>query len=222
MTLRGVILDIDGTLIDSNGAHAQAWVDALAEHGYQVSPERVRRLIGMGGDKLLPEVTGLAKDTPQGRQISRRRSEIFMERYLPHIRPLPGTRALLQRLQDEGLALAVATSAQQAEVEGLLAAAHVADLLPTRTTSNDARNSKPDPDIVEVALQRLGESAGDALMIGDTPYDVEAAQRAGLPIIALRSGGWQDADLRGAAAVYEDPADLLAHFDTSPLRDGKE
>lgn len=219
--IRGVLLDIDGTLIDSNDAHARAWVDALAEHNYTVSLEHVRRLIGKGGDKVLPEVTGLQKDSPEGQQISQRRSEIFKTRYLPDIRPLSGTRDLLQHILDRGLALVVATSAQGDEAEALLQAAGVADLIEMRTTSSDARHSKPDPDIVDAALQRLGEPAQAALMIGDTPYDVQAAGRAGVPIIALRSGGWDDSDLVGALAIYDDPADLLAHYDASPLRNGR-
>jgi HAD superfamily hydrolase (TIGR01509 family) len=221
MTLKGVILDIDGTLIDSNDAHARAWVDALAERGYQASLEQVRRMIGMGGDKVLPKITGLAKESPEGEAISRRRAEIFRSRYLPGIRPLPGVRDLLQHIHDRGLALVVATSAKQDEVEALLHVAGVNDLVGARTTSSDAKHSKPDPDIVEVALDRLGEPSQAAIMLGDTPYDVQAAQRAGVPIIAFRSGGWEDADLAGAVAVYQDPADLLRHYDESPLHNGQ-
>jgi HAD superfamily hydrolase (TIGR01509 family) len=221
MKLKGVILDIDGTLIDSNDAHARAWVDALAERGYQTSLEHVRRMIGMGGDKVLPEITGLAKESPEGAEISRRRAEIFRSRYLPGIRPLPGVRDLLQHMHDRGLALVVATSAKQDEAESLLHVAGVNDLVGERTTSSDAKHSKPDPDIVEVALDRLGEPLQAVIMLGDTPYDVQAALRAGVPIIAFRSGGWADADLAGAVAVYQDPADLLRHYDESPLRNGR-
>ncbi len=215
---KAVILDIDGTLIDSNGAHARAWVDALAEHGYQVPLDRVRRLIGMGGDKVLPELTGLEKDSPEGQAISQRRTEIFRERYLPHVEPLPGTRELLRRLRADGLELGVATSAKQDEVEALLRVAQVDNLVQARATSTDVDRSKPDPDIVQAALGRLDEPPQETIMVGDTPYDVQAAGRAGVPIVAFRSGGWSDGDLRGAAAIYDDPADLLAHYDQSPLK----
>lgn len=217
MVLRGVILDIDGTLIDSNTAHARAWVDALAEHGYQVSLERVHRLIGKGGDKVLPELTGLQQGSPQGQQISERRTQIFKERYLPSVRGLPGAHELLQHMRGAGLQLTVATSAKQDEVESLLKIVGANDLVAQRTTSGDVDHSKPDPDIVQVALDRLAAQPAQAVMIGDTPWDVQAANQAAVPIIALRSGGWSDSDLRGAAAIYDDPADLLAHYQESPL-----
>lgn len=215
--LHGVILDIDGTLIDSNDAHAQAWVDALVEAGIEVPFERVRPLIGMGADNLLPEVSGIEKDTPEGKQISQRRSAIFKERYLQQIQAFPQTRALLQHMRDNGLRLVIATSAQPDELDQLLAIAGVADLIEQQTSSGDAKNSKPDPDIVQVALQRLGCAPGEALMLGDTPYDVEAAGKAGVATIALRCGGHNDETLEGAIARYNDPADLLAHYDQSPL-----
>lgn len=220
MTPKAVILDIDGTLIDSNGAHADAWVDALAEHGYAVDCDRVRRLIGMGGDKVLPELTGLEQDSHEGQQISQRRSNIFRERYLPKVQPLPGTRDLLQRIRAEGLELGVATSAKGDEVEALLRTARVNDLVKARTTSSDVSRSKPDPDIVQAALDLMEQSPSATVMLGDTPYDVQAAGRAGVAIVAFRSGGWSDGDLQGAVAIYDDPADLLAHYDESPLKNG--
>src|SRR5215216_3989984 len=108
-SVKGVILDVDGTLVDSNDAHAHAWVEALAEFGIQVEFEKVRSLIGMGGDKLLPEVSGISEETPEGKQISKRRSEIFKERYLPNIKPFPKTKELLRRMRDDGLKLVVAS-----------------------------------------------------------------------------------------------------------------
>jgi len=110
-TVRGVILDVDGTLVDSNDAHARAWVEALKEGGFDVPFDRVRRLIGMGGDKLLPEVTGLQEDHPRAKPIGERRGQIFKTKYLPSLRPFPGTRDLLLRMRGEGLKLAVASSA---------------------------------------------------------------------------------------------------------------
>jgi HAD superfamily hydrolase (TIGR01509 family) len=210
-----VILDVDGTLVDSNGAHARAWVDAFAEHGITVALEQVRRAIGMGGDKLMPAVAGIEEDSPEGKQVSKRRGEIFKARFLPTLRAFPRVRELLQRFSNDGFTLAVASSAQQDELAPVLKIAGVDDLIVTTTSSDDAENSKPDPDIVQAALKRTGCHPGSAIMVGDTPYDVEAALRAGIRIVGLESGGWRSADLRGAAEVYADPADLLARYETS-------
>ena len=214
----GLVLDIDGTLVDSNDAHAQAWVAALAEAGFEVPFAKVRPLIGMGGDKLLPRVAGLSKDDPRGKHISERRGEIFRERHLPGLRAFPRARDLLLRARHEGWELAIATSAADEEVQPLLERAGVADLVPKRTSSDDADRSKPDPDIVQAALARLGLPPSSVVMLGDTPYDVEAAARAGVRCVAVRCGGWDDAALSKAVAVYDDAADLLARFDDSPLR----
>jgi HAD superfamily hydrolase (TIGR01509 family) len=217
MPVKGVIFDVDGTLVDSNDAHTRAWVDVLAEFGYQVPYERVRPLIGMGGDKVLPILTGVSADDLQGKRITERREEIFAERYLPHVRPLPGARDLLVRLRKEGLRLAVASSSKEEMLKKLLALVGAEDLLEAKTSSDDAENSKPDPDIVQAALRRLGEPADSVVMVGDTPYDIEAATRAGLKTIAFRCGGWKDTDLRGAFEIYDGPADLLQHLDQSIL-----
>ncbi|CAN5814298.1 MAG: HAD family hydrolase [Gemmatimonadetes bacterium] len=215
--LRAVILDVDGTLIDSNAAHARAYVDAGKELGYDIDFEKVRRLIGMGGDKLLPEAVGFEEDSEEGERITERKKEIFREQYLPKLKPTPGARRLLHRLRDDAIKLVVATSAKKDEMKGLLEQAEIGDLIQDATSASDAEESKPDPDIVEAALEQTGFPADQVVMIGDTPYDVEAATRAGVRIIGVRSGGWGDADLDGAIAVYEDPADLLEHYDDSPL-----
>lgn len=215
---RGMILDVDGTLVLSNDAHAHAWVEALAEYGYQVDYERVLKLIGMGGDKLLPLVApGQSTDEGMGKQIAQARQRIFLERYAPHLQPAPGARELLEHMKECGLQLVIASSAKQKELGVLLKAAHVEDLVPEATTKDDVEESKPAPDAVEVALKKLGMRADEALMLGDTPYDVESAGRAGVGTIAMRCGGWDDAGLHRAIAIYDDPADLLAHYDSSPL-----
>lgn len=214
---RGVLIDIDGTLLDSNDAHAQAWVEALHEHGRAVPFERVRPLIGMGGDKVTPELTGLDEDDEAAQPILEAKKRHFA-RLLPGLRPFPGARALLQRLRDDGRTLVIATSAGGDEAGRLLAQAGVADLVDEETSKGDVERSKPDPDVVRAALRKGGLRAGDVVMLGDTPYDVEAAARAGVTTIALRCGGWwDDAALGGAAAIYDDPAALLAGLDASPL-----
>jgi HAD superfamily hydrolase (TIGR01509 family) len=214
--IRAVLLDVDGTLIYSNDAHAQAYVDAGRDLGVEMDFEEVRRRIGMGGDKLLPEVTGIEEESEEGRRITARKKEIFAE-LLPALEPAPGARELLERLRDEGVKLVVATSANKDEMKDILEQAGVADLIQEATSASDAEESKPDPDIVQAALEQAGVPAEEVVMLGDTPYDVAAATRAGVRIIGVRTGGWGDDDLRGAVAVYDHPADLLAHYEESPL-----
>lgn len=215
--LQAVLLDIDGTLVDSNDAHARAWVGALESGGYVVPFDAVRPLIGKGGDKLIPELTGLDPGSDEAQRMSATRHELFTQRELPALRPTPGARALLERMRDAGLRLVVATSAQADEVTALLAVAGVGDLIQAASSSDDADNSKPDPDIIQAALRKAACHPSRCVMLGDTPYDVEAATRARVPTIALRCGGWSAAALRGAAAVYDDPASLLARWEESPL-----
>lgn len=213
----GVLLDVDGTRVDSNDAHAHAWVRVLAEAGVRVEFAAVHRLIGKGGDKLLPEVSGIDADSPNGKRISDRRGEIFRTEYLLTLRPFPGEKELLARMAKEGLELAVASSAKKHELGGLLRVCGADEFVKASTSSDDAENSKPDPDIVHAALGRLGHPSGRVILLGDTPYDVEAATKAGVRVVALRCGGWGDADLAGAVRVYDDPADLLTRFDESPF-----
>ncbi len=210
-----MIFDVDGTLVDSNDAHARAWVQAFAERGITVAYEPVRRAIGMGGDKLMPRVSGIEEDSAQGKAIAERRADIFRKKFLPTLQPFPRTRELVARLKDDGCALAVASSAKEDELYPLLEIAQVADLIPTRTSSDDAENSKPDPDIVSAALKRTGCPADGTVMVGDTPYDIEAGSRAGLRVVAFGCGGWRREDLGGAVAFYRDPADLLEHYKQS-------
>jgi len=212
-----VIFDVDGTLVDSNDQHARAWVEALAEYGYKVPFEQVRPLIGMGGDKVLPILTGLSADEAKARKIAERRDAIFADRYLPQVRPLPGARDLLLRLKADGLKLAVASSSAKDLLKRLLNIVGAPDVFEKTASGDDAEDSKPDPDIVHAALKSLGEAPDGVAMIGDTPYDVEAALRAKVTPIALRSGGWKDDDLKGAVEIYDGPQELLQHLDDSAV-----
>lgn len=206
-----VIFDVDGTLIDSNAAHAETWAQALTEHGFPRDVAQVRPLIGMGSDKLLP-MLGLEEGSPIGEAVARRKKELFAARR-PHLHPTRGAGALVAFLREHHKNLVVATSADEEEMDALLEQAGVSDLIPRRTSSDDAERSKPDPDIVQAALRRSGSRPADAVMIGDTPYDVEAARRADIRAIALRSGGyWSARDLGSAIAIYNDPADLLTSW----------
>jgi len=213
--LKAVLLDVDGTLIDSNDAHAQAWSEVLQQNGYPGTFERVRELIGKGGDKLVPELTGLEEGSHEAKRLSKERSALFARVYLPQIQPFPQVESLLQRLRTLGLDLIVATSAGQEELRPLLEICGALPYLRNETSADDANHSKPDPDIIHAALRKAGCSAGEAVMIGDTPYDVQAAAKAGVPTVALRSGGHSDAALAGAIAIYDNVAHLLAEIDGS-------
>lgn len=212
LPLQAVLLDVDGTLLDSNEAHARSWMEVLERHGHKVDYPRVRSLIGKGGDKMLPELADIGSDEPAFKSISQERTALFCARYLPHLHPTPGSRLLLQRMLADGLALVVATSAGD-ELGALLEQAGVSDLIRIAATSSDAQKSKPDADIVRAALVKAGLDAQRAVMLGDTPYDIQAARSAGVGTVALRCGGWwSDQDLAGAIAIYDDPEQLLSRW----------
>jgi len=215
--LEAILLDVDGTLLDSVDAHADAWAAALAEEGIAASPDRIRPLVGMGSDKLLPVVSGSESDDERGRRTSERRCEIFRSRFLAQLGPFPKVRDLLCALRELGLRLVVASSASKDDLTALVARAEVKDLLDACVSKDAAQRSKPDPDIILAALDAAQVGPEAAMLIGDTPYDVEAARRAGVPCIALRCGSWNDEGLAGAVAIHGDPADLLAHLRTSPI-----
>ena len=217
--LKGVLLDIDGTLLDSNDAHAAAFTRAFAEHGLDIPFDHVRPLVGMGSDKLIPSLTGFEHDSERGEQVSARKKGIFEERYLPRLQPTRGARALLERFLADGLTLVVATSAGGDEMKGLLEQAGIEDLIHGATSSGDVENSKPDPDVIGAAIKKSKLDREELLMIGDTPYDIEAAAKAKVKTIALRCGGWWDDDaLSGAAAIFDDPGDVLANWPLGTIR----
>jgi HAD superfamily hydrolase (TIGR01549 family) len=211
------LLDIDGTLLLSNDAHARAFVEAGKALALNPGFDRIRRLIGKGGDKLIPEAFGFEHDSKPGKKLSEEKDRIFKS-YLPTLQPAPGARAFLSRLREDNIELVVATSAGKDDVAQLLKQAGVHDLIEDATSSDDAESSKPDPDIIHAALRKAGKDARSTIMVGDTPYDVEAARLADVRIITVRCGGlWTDADLRGSIAIYNDPADILAHYEQSPF-----
>lgn len=218
MKLQAVILDVDGTLVLSNDAHAQAWVEAFDAYGYQVNFDKVRPLIGMGGDQVIPKlVPGLNDEDGDGKAIAKRRKELIIKSFGPKLAPTPGARDLILKMQAEGLRLIIASSATSEELSVLLKAAQIDDLLDEATTSDDAEASKPAPDIVEAALSKLKMQPSEVLMLGDTPYDIQSAKGAGVGLIAVRCGGFDDPSLQDAIAIYDHPGDLLAHYSSSPL-----
>lgn len=217
---RAVIFDIDGTLIDSVDAHARAWQEVFARYGVHVPFEEVRHQIGKGGDQLMPVFLPRELIESKGEQIERERGDLFKRKYLPHVRPFPGVRPLFERVRAEGLKVALASSAKGDELKEYTRIAGIDDLVDTATSSDDAERSKPHPDIFAAALAKLGGvGAAEAVAVGDTPYDAQAAGKIGIRTVGLLCGGFPEAELRaaGCVAIYRDPADLLAHFDESPL-----
>jgi HAD superfamily hydrolase (TIGR01509 family) len=211
------LLDIDGTIVDSNDSHAHAWVKALSQHGHLVDFHALRKRIGMGGDTLLQQVAGVDSESAEGRRISASRRSIFSTEYLRALRPTRGARRMIEWLRQEGVVIVIATSAPADEVNGLLKAAGVDDLIDRVASSDDAEESKPDPDIVVAALQKSGRASDCAIMVGDTPYDIQSATAAGIPTVAFRTGGWADEDLSDAIAIFDDPEDLVVNQAGSPF-----
>lgn len=217
MAYCGVLLDIDGTLVNSNDAHALAWIEALAEQGIRVRFDHLRPYVGMGGDNLLPQVSDIDKGSELERCVSQRHSEIFTNRYLPKLKPMPGAQDLVLQLHAEGYTLIAATSSSKQEAERLLEIVGVNEFIHVITSSDDADKSKPDPDILKAALRKARLQPQQAVLIGDTPYDVQAANRLGIATIALRCGGWSDDHLQGAIAIYDNPAAFILDYYASPL-----
>ena len=214
--LKAVIFDVDGTLIDSVDLHAQAWQDAFREFGHEIAFEDIRGQIGKGGDQLLPVFLSEEEIKARGKDLESYRSQVLKERYLPNVQGFPKVRELFERLRADGIRTALASSAKGDELEHYKSVAQISDLTQEQTSSDDAEKSKPHPDIFEAAMARLGDvRAEDAMVVGDTPYDAEAASKAGIRTVGLLCGGWPEDALRqaGCVAVYEDSADLLAHYD---------
>ena len=212
-----VLLDVDGTLVDSNDAHAHAWVEALARHGVEVSFERVRRMIGMGGDRVVEEAAGWSREGREVQALQDEHAAIFAERWLRMVTPIDGARELVLRLGQEGYQIALASAAHEDELRSLLEIADIADLIDARARPPKPEASKPDPATIEAALSRVDVERSRVVMIGDTPYDVEAARAAHVDVIGFSTGGYSAEALAGAIAVYRGPSDLLARWAESPL-----
>lgn len=217
---RAVLFDIDGTLIDSNDFHAEAWSRAFAEFGEDIPVARVRAQIGKGADNLMPALLDDAFIETHGEAVQKFRGEIFERDYLDRIRPFPDVRALFERVAAAGLRIMLASSGTEDEVAHHLALIGCEDLVEKTTSADDAERSKPDPDIFASALAKLGDvSAREAVVVGDSPYDMQAAKALGLATIGVRCGGFADDALieAGCDQLFDDPADLLKSFDASLL-----
>jgi HAD superfamily hydrolase (TIGR01549 family) len=215
---RAFIFDIDGTLVDSNELHVDSWDRAFRHFGKNFSREELRAQIGKGSDQYLPEFLSPEEIDRFGKELDKYRSELFRKEYLPRVQPFPKVRELFERLRTDEKRLVLATSGKEEDTkyytEKLL---KIDSLIEGFTSADDTDRSKPAPDIFTAALEKLGDvSPEKAITVGDTRFDVEAAAKAGLTTIALLCGGTAEEVLRraGAIAIYRDPADLLANYET--------
>ena len=210
------ILDVDGTLVDTNYHHAVAWYRAFREHDLTPELWRIHRHIGMGGDQLVAAIAGDDAEDERGDAIRDSEKRLYGE-LIDEVVPLPGARELIDALTDRGHTVVLASSAAGDDIDHYLDLLGVRDLVEW-TTSDDVEATKPEPDLVAAALQKAGELS--AVMVGDTTWDIEAAARAEVKTIGVLTGGFSEAELleAGAVAVFETPADLARRLDSTPLR----
>ncbi len=218
--IKAVIFDIDGTLVDSVDLHARAWQEAFRHYGRDVAFPEIRHQIGKGGDQLLPVFFSPEELDKFGEELEKHRGYIYKRDYLPLVRGFPRVRPLFERIRRDGKRIALASSAKADELETYKKLADIEGLVEEQTSADDAEKSKPHPDIFEAALSQLGDVRPDeAIVIGDTPYDAEAAGKAGLRTVGVLCGGFPEGELRAAGCIkfYKDFSDLLAHYEESPL-----
>lgn len=217
--IKGVISDVDGTLVDSNDAHANAWQGAFREFGIQIKWEEIRCEIGKGADQLLPQFLTPEQISELGTQIHRWKKEIFKNEYLDRIRPLPGVIPLFERLHQEKKTIVLVTSSGMGEAQHYSRLLGIERWVRDIITGGDVARTKPHPDLFHLALDRFHWKPSDAVALGDSPYDVLAADKIALPTIALLTGGFSEASLRkaGAAEVYPDLPALLKKYESSRL-----
>ncbi len=218
-----VLFDVDGTLIDSNDLHAAAWRETFLHFGIDLPLEEIRGQIGKGGDNLIPAL--LPKELVEARQdeIDTFRGELFKRDYLPRVVPFPGVRELFERIKADGKKIVLASSASGAEVAFHVGVIGAEDLVSATTSKDDAEHSKPCPDIFAAALDKLKPlGPGEVAVVGDSPFDVEAAKKLGIKVIGFRSGGFPDEVLQeaGADELYDGPEDLLRNYESSLLASG--
>ncbi|HMC72416.1 MAG TPA: HAD family hydrolase [Mycobacteriales bacterium] len=209
----GVLFDVDGTLVDTNYLHVVAWWQAFRSQGHQVAMTDLHRTVGQGSDQFVSSILGR-----DDKKVADAHSD-FYGQWKHQLMAFPGAADLLRTTKKAGLSVVLATSASEAEAEHLTAAIDADDAIDVVTTKGDADASKPDPDIVQTALDKAGLRADDALFVGDTVWDVQAASRAGVRCVCVLSGGISETELReaGAIAVYRDVAHIVEEFDDSPL-----
>ena len=210
---KAIIFDLDGTLVDSNELHVESWERAFRHFGKTFPREELRKQIGKGSDQYLPEFLTAEEIKRFGKELDRYRSDLFKNEYLPRVQPFPQVRELFERLRNDGKRSVLASSGKKPETEHYIKLLQIEDLIDGKTTADDAESSKPAPDVFLAALQKLdGVSPKQAIAVGDTRFDLEAAHKAGLDAIGFVCGGTDEETLRdlGALAIYRDPADLLS------------
>ena len=212
------ILDIDGTLVDTNYQHALAWYRAFRQNGIVLPVWRIHRHIGMGGDQLVAALTDEPTEEEMGDEIRAAEKPLYMA-MIEEIEPMDGARELIERLKDAGKTVVLASSAKGSELDHYLDLLDVRGLADDWTMSDDVEATKPEPDLVKAALEKAGADASNAAMLGDTPWDCEAAARAGVPCVALMTGGFSAAELKegGAVGVFESVPELLERIGETPL-----
>jgi HAD superfamily hydrolase (TIGR01549 family) len=223
--IKAAIFDVDGTLIDSVDIHARAWQIALEHFGHFVTFEDVRHQIGKGGDQLLPVFLSQLEIKEKGEALEKYRGELYKREFMHTVKPFPMVRELFLKMRDEGIQAVLASSAKGDELDYYKKLCKIDDLIDGNTSADDAERSKPYPDIFQAALAKIpGVKPQEAMVVGDTPYDVIAAKRAKIASIGMLSGGFPEQELRdaGCIAIYETPAELLTKFERSPLVDEKE
>ena len=210
------ILDVDGTLVDTNYHHALAWYRSFRDHGITVPLWRLHRHVGMGGDKFVTAVADEDVEARLGDALRDRWQELFDE-LLPEVSPLSGARELIEDLKRRNSTVVLASSSVKEHLEAFIDKLDVRELVDGWTMKDDVEASKPDPDLVNAGLDKAGTR--DAVMVGDTPWDCEAARRAGIETVTVITGGFSEQELRdaGAAAVYESIGELRDRLDETPF-----
>jgi HAD superfamily hydrolase (TIGR01509 family) len=214
-----LLTDIDGTLVDSNALHAEAWRRAFEHFGIEIGMDDAWRQIGKGGDQVIPLFVPEQDRERLEKPIKELRKDIFHRGYMQRVVSFAKSRELLVRVKQSGMKIALATSSDEEDLATYGKIVGMEDLIEKASSSADADHSKPHPDIFAAALKKVGMEAEQAIALGDTPYDAQAAGKLGIPVIGLTCGGWKRSDLKeaGCIEVYQDPADLLLHFDNSAL-----
>lgn len=215
--VEAVLCDMDGTLVQSNWLHASAWKDAFAAIGIELELEEIRRQIGKGGDELIPVFVPWWRRSAVEEPLKTYRKFIFQQDYLSQVKPFPKVRDLLLRFKEAGIRVSLASSADKEDLEIYKKIANMQDLVEESSSATDSEHSKPHPDIFEATLKKLGLPASKVLALGDTPYDAEAAGKAGISTVGVTTGGWSKPELleAGCIEVYTDVAELLDRFDNS-------
>jgi HAD superfamily hydrolase (TIGR01549 family) len=207
------LLDIDGTLVDSNDKHADCWVEAFAHFGRRVERKLIREQIGKGGDLLVPDTLNAREMRAFGEALKEYRADLWKRAYMESVRPFPGVVEGIETLHERGAKIALASSSNPDEVEYYVQLLGVGDLLAGSTSKDDAKFSKPSPEIFEAALERVKSDPAKTFVVGDTPYDILAAHRIPVPVVAVRCGGFPDALLRKAEFLFDDFPSMIKELD---------